>query len=365
MREFGGLATSLAGARLSGHLNADYAESVELRFADGDIVRPDLTWVSEPIGARFFIYDIPPARREPGHAISGVVALDGDGDIVADERGVPPYLKAGCLSSVAVTPEARQYLQRRLDDVRNLRLMRLEARGDVIRSTIAHAGGALEALRGVGLVSDEEFAEWNARFWEAATGEPPPSPPEHMPPPSKGDGEDAAATSVAVAMAAPIGDAPPLPRPRFQEVGFRRLIPGPDEEKVFGPGRVRILALVVFDDGVDVEWLFSLARDQDLFATEREAVAKDLDALPAEEQARRLEDRDRHLRWHAAPRELGLSDDVGTAYQMQGGGAHGGFVTLRGHQGFAPTIPPEATEMYVDADHARFTVSVRMLPAQT
>src|SRR5919106_2908130 len=75
--------------RLSGHVNADYADTVEIRFADGDVVRPDVTWVSEPIGAGFFIYDIPQARREPGHELSAVVALDRDGNVVAEDRGRP------------------------------------------------------------------------------------------------------------------------------------------------------------------------------------------------------------------------------------------------------------------------------------
>ncbi len=49
--------------RLSGFVNADYVDSVEFRFADGDVVRPHVTWVSEPIGAGFFIYDIQRERR--------------------------------------------------------------------------------------------------------------------------------------------------------------------------------------------------------------------------------------------------------------------------------------------------------------
>lgn len=75
--------------RVSGHVNAQYAESVELRFADGDVVQPDVTWVSEPIGAGFFIYDIPQTRRAPGHQLEAVVALDSDGNVVARDTGRP------------------------------------------------------------------------------------------------------------------------------------------------------------------------------------------------------------------------------------------------------------------------------------
>ena len=72
----------------------------------------------------------------------------------------------------AVTPEALQYLQRRLDQARNLRLTPFtHERPDVVQSALASAGGTLEALRGVGLISHEESTQWSARFWEAITGE--------------------------------------------------------------------------------------------------------------------------------------------------------------------------------------------------
>lgn len=255
-----------------------------------------------------------------------------------------------------VTPEALQYLQRRLDDLRNQRLMPLGGeRPDVVSSTLAHAGGALEALRGLGLISHEEMIEWNARFWEAITGEPLPSAPTQ-------EEVVGSATSVsqatAVAVPVPGVEVPPPPTPRFQSIGFRRLIPGPDEERALGPGVLRVLALVVYEDGVEVDWLLSLPPDSDLFAAERNAVAGELDALPADEQARRLQDRDVHLRWAVMPRDFALSDDVGTVYERQGGGAHGGFVSVRGQQGFAPTLPPQATRVGVDADGVSFTVPV-------
>jgi hypothetical protein len=254
-----------------------------------------------------------------------------------------------------VTPEARQYLQRRLDDVRNLHLMRLDdGRPDVVSSALASAGGALEAFRGVGLISHEELTEWFARFWEAITEEPLPYVPQEE--------ETQTATAVsqtvtAVAVPMPGVEVPLPPTPRFQSIGFRRLISGPDEEKALGPGVLRILALVVYGDGVEVDWLFSLPPNADTFAAERD-VAGELDELPPDEQVRRLQDRDRHLRLYATPHDFALSDDVGTVYEMQGGGAGGGPVTIHGEQGFAPTLPPEARRVYVDADGVRFTVTV-------
>jgi hypothetical protein len=235
--------------------------------------------------------------------------------------------------------------------------MRLDhERPDVVSSALASAGGALEALRELGLISHEELQEWNSRFWEAITGEPLPVAPTH----AEEIRTETSVTQTATAVAVPIPgvEVPPPPGPRFQSIGFRRLIRGPDEEKAFGPGLLRILALIVYEDGVEVDWLFSLPPGVDTFAAQRDAVARELDALPRAEQLRRLQDRDRQLRWHATPRDFALSDDTGTVYEMQGGGAHGGFVTVRGQQGFAPTLPRGATEMYVDADRVRFTVTV-------
>jgi hypothetical protein len=254
-----------------------------------------------------------------------------------------------------VTPEALQYLQRRLDDVRNLRLMRLgRERPDVVKGALASAGGALEALRELGLISAEELQEWNARFWNAISDEQLPSVPTRTAETESSVSE----TVTAVAVPVPGVEVPLPPTPRFQSIGFRRLIPGPGEEKAFGPGLLRILALVVYDDGIEVDWLFSLPPNADTFAAERDAVAGELDALPPDEQVRRLRDRDRHLRWGATPHDFALSDDVGTVYEMQGGGAHGGFVTIRGQQGFAPTLPTEAKQVDVDVDGVRFAVTV-------
>ena len=256
-----------------------------------------------------------------------------------------------------MTPEALQYLQRRLDQARNLRLMRFtHEQPDVVQSSLASASGSLAALRGVGLISHEESSEWYARFMEAITGEP-------LPPVSEQEGEmrsetSVATTATAVAVPVPGLEVQPPPTPPFQAIGFRRLIPGPDEESALGPGVLRILALLVFEDGVEVDWLFSLPPNTDTFAAERDAVAGDLAALPPDEQVRRLQERDRHLRWAATPRTFALSDDVGTAYEPQSGGAHGGYVTIHGQQAFVPTLPAAATRVYVEADEARFTVTV-------
>jgi hypothetical protein len=69
---------------MEGHANSRFVDRVEIRFADGEIERPTLTWVSEPIHQGFFVYRIPNEHRRAGHEIEAVVGLDGDGRVVVD-----------------------------------------------------------------------------------------------------------------------------------------------------------------------------------------------------------------------------------------------------------------------------------------
>src|SRR5262245_26743184 len=77
---------------LQGHANSRYVDSVEIRFADGDVERPKLTWVSEPIHQGFFAYQVPAEHRRPGHEIEEVVGLDEDGGLIVDATRPEPEL---------------------------------------------------------------------------------------------------------------------------------------------------------------------------------------------------------------------------------------------------------------------------------
>ncbi|MDQ2910818.1 MAG: hypothetical protein M3R39_07375 [Actinomycetota bacterium] len=68
-----------------GHVSAKYVASLEVHFEDGTVVRPEITWVSEPIGAGFFVYDIPADHRILGHRAVSLVGLDSDDRRVAEE----------------------------------------------------------------------------------------------------------------------------------------------------------------------------------------------------------------------------------------------------------------------------------------
>jgi hypothetical protein len=73
---------------LGGHASAAYVTDVEIRFADHAVARPTIVWVSRPIGAGFFAYDVPPEHREPGHEVTAVVALDRSGNVVTEDTDV-------------------------------------------------------------------------------------------------------------------------------------------------------------------------------------------------------------------------------------------------------------------------------------
>jgi hypothetical protein len=71
---------------VAGHVSAKYADSVEIRFEDGSVARPAITWVSTPIDAGFFAYDIPADHQVIGHRAASVVALDSHGERVTEEQ---------------------------------------------------------------------------------------------------------------------------------------------------------------------------------------------------------------------------------------------------------------------------------------
>jgi hypothetical protein len=71
--------------QVSGYVNARWATGLEIRFEDGDVIRPQVVWVSKPIEAGFFLQAIPAAHRRAGHLISEIVALDADGKVVTSD----------------------------------------------------------------------------------------------------------------------------------------------------------------------------------------------------------------------------------------------------------------------------------------
>ena len=69
----------------TGSVDAKYSSSVEIRFGDGTVVRPEITWISKPIDTGFFAYEVPADHRSLGHRAISVVALDADGNRVTEQ----------------------------------------------------------------------------------------------------------------------------------------------------------------------------------------------------------------------------------------------------------------------------------------
>jgi hypothetical protein len=86
---------------VSGHVDAEWIHGLEIRFTDGSRVEPKVTWVSDPIGAGFFLYEVP-AGRTP----EALVAVDEDGDIVVEELVSPG-------SGKLAAPQAQALVERK------------------------------------------------------------------------------------------------------------------------------------------------------------------------------------------------------------------------------------------------------------
>jgi hypothetical protein len=76
---------------ISGRLLATETERLELRYADGETTELRVVWVSPPIDAGFYLYEVPESHRRVGHQVSELVALDGGGDVIARQTfPLPP-----------------------------------------------------------------------------------------------------------------------------------------------------------------------------------------------------------------------------------------------------------------------------------
>lgn len=70
---------------ISGYINASDAQDVVIKFSDGTTVHPQIVWVSKPIGAGFFSYDVPAKYRTEANHLVTVAALTATGDIVKEQ----------------------------------------------------------------------------------------------------------------------------------------------------------------------------------------------------------------------------------------------------------------------------------------
>jgi hypothetical protein len=78
--------------KVAGNLIADDAERLLVEFADGLQAEIPVTWVSKPINAGFFLYEVPDRHRVPGHHVTALVAADSEGKTLARKsfQLIPP-----------------------------------------------------------------------------------------------------------------------------------------------------------------------------------------------------------------------------------------------------------------------------------
>jgi hypothetical protein len=70
---------------INGYVNASDAQDVVIKFSDGTTVHPPIVWVSKPIGAGFFSYDVPAKYRTEANHLVTVAALTAAGDMVKEQ----------------------------------------------------------------------------------------------------------------------------------------------------------------------------------------------------------------------------------------------------------------------------------------
>jgi hypothetical protein len=68
---------------IDGYTLIPEAEKVEVRYQDGSLAETPIIWVSTPIDAGFFIYEIPKRHWEAGHRPASLILEDADGHELA------------------------------------------------------------------------------------------------------------------------------------------------------------------------------------------------------------------------------------------------------------------------------------------
>jgi hypothetical protein len=71
-----------------GHTLIQGAATVEVRFEDGENASTPVVWVSQPIDAGFFVYELPPSHWTSGHRPVALVLEDADGNELARDTVV-------------------------------------------------------------------------------------------------------------------------------------------------------------------------------------------------------------------------------------------------------------------------------------
>jgi len=101
---------------VSGSVGNDQAETIELHYRDGDVDRQALTWVSSPIDAGFFLFDVPEQHWGKDHQFDRLVLRDADGRELYSEA-IALHLPTAMDPKTGAPSEALQGQARKLIEV--------------------------------------------------------------------------------------------------------------------------------------------------------------------------------------------------------------------------------------------------------
>ena len=94
------------GRVVIGAVATRYVSAVEVRRSDGTAVRPPVVWVSKPIDAGFFVYEVAPPDVAAGLGVVSVAALDADGNVITEQALGPGGEQTGVPSDALVSEAA-------------------------------------------------------------------------------------------------------------------------------------------------------------------------------------------------------------------------------------------------------------------
>ena len=208
---------------------------------------------------------------------------------------------------------------------------------------LSHFAGVMAAFRYQGDVTQEEEHDWYRKMLVALGYEAPDPPPP------------------GVSQAIYLGDPEKRPPPTPAEITptFIRSHPGPDQEfEVFG-GRLRIIAIEVYDVAAVSRWRVSPEPDITM-AFPDESIALELDLVGLEDWAAD----DLRMKAHQMLRmrrlyRFELTDDVGTDYVQRGLHHGGGAGVMSGEAEFRPAPPDTASILTFSWVNLKVPVALR------